>query len=98
MSSATAVASTNKRPLCKTGDGKPIFTVKSGLCSACYQRDRRGQELTTPIREYGEGHNRVSGSINDKRYAAFKKYAEKHHDGSEYKAVQEIISLFVDGL
>jgi hypothetical protein len=78
--------------------------TKRDACSAHYQQERRAlaagkeQPATESIREYGKGYNRLSGCVNDDRFAKLKKEAEAHFGGSTYKLVQEVMSLYADGL
>lgn len=60
---------------------------------------KAGKEAPTEeIRGYGKGYNRLSGCVNDNRFAKLKKEAAEHYDGSTYKLVQEVMSLYADGL
>lgn len=79
------------------GCDKPVFA--KGLCSAHYQRERRLlRHLDPPVRLYGVGFKRVSGSVTDERYEKLKKYADQHHAGRMHRLVQEVLSQFADEL
>ena len=83
---------------CEEGCTKPIFQKKLRLCSGHYQRRRRKKEVEGPIRSYGAGRKRVSGCVDEERFAKLKAEADKSHGGSIYSLIQDAMSVYADGL
>lgn len=78
--------------------GCPKKAFAKRKCAGHYQQLRRKGAITGPVREYGAGNNRISGAVDDGRWARLRDYAQEFHGGSVYAAVQEIISAFIDDL
>lgn len=96
---------------CEAGDkpcDRPFFNnapkSKKPACSGHYQRERRamkkegGEQPVGDVREYGVGHNRVSGSVSDENYKVLEAEAKKHHDGSMYALVREVMTIYAQGI
>jgi hypothetical protein len=83
------------------GCGRSVFA--KGLCGSHYQRKRRADAAkrkvsTDTVREYGAGYNRLSGCVNDERYAKLVKHADLHYGGKLYPLVRDVLSAFADSL